>query len=103
MVEARRILRNAAFMVGPDSYHRNATDAAIDPFATQFHISSLLERANRKCSSGKVPSYGNPEVVSEAKAILCRRMKVPHISIWEDQSKPKWERVKAELEAVANG
>jgi hypothetical protein len=96
-----RVLFKAAFLCsGPGVYDRRSEGAAIEPFAKSFHLASLLERANLRYRSGHIPRHGNPAVVSDAKARLCRFLQVPHLSIWEDREKPDGGAVKAVLEAA---
>ncbi len=101
-VGERLLMKAAGLLKGPDSYHRYADDAAINPFATRFHLCSLLERANLRYRSGHVPIYGDPANVTEAKAKLCRYLKVPHITVWEHTERPDWLGVKVMLESAAN-
>lgn len=102
MVE-RLLLKAANILRGPENYNRHSTDAAIDPFAKQFHLSSVLERANLRHRSGHVPVYGDPANVVKAKELLCRRLGVMHLMIWEQQEKPDWLGVKAMLLDATNG
>ncbi len=98
-VKSDLLLQRAAFLCTAERYDRNSREAAIEPFAKQFHLSALLERANLRDRSGSIPRYGGHALVREAKDRLCRHLGVPHISVWEQQVQPDWQKAKAALEA----
>lgn len=94
-MNVRHLFEKAASLLkGPENYDPRTPLAVINPDTTTFSITGLLERANcRDTSAGKV--RGDPAVLNEAKALLCRNLHAIHLDGWEGENKPNWKQVRA--------
>lgn len=91
----------AASMSGPDAYAPKNWEAVCVATTHSFGATGALERANCRLRSGSaLCSRGDPSVLAEAKARVCRVVGFPHLDLWE-WTKPTWAEVRqAFLEAA---
>lgn len=94
--------RAAAAMCGPGAYSAKSDALAYLAVMQPYNASTALERANCKLKSGAVfCSRGDPRVLDEAKARVCRVVGYPHLDLWEWHARPSWQDVRqAYLEAA---
>lgn len=87
--------RAAAAMCGPGSYMRGSDNLAALPAMRPYGASGALERASCRVRSGKkLCTRGDPAVLAEAKARVCRVVGFPHLDLWEWVKKPQWDDVR---------
>lgn len=88
------LFAKAAYLLhGPGNYDPRSPLAVINPDTSAFSLTGLLERANcRDTNAGKV--RGDPALLIEAKAILCRRLRAVHLDDWERKNRPDWLQVR---------
>lgn len=92
-----QLLERAVLMVGTDSYSRHADGLVGNLSTSVFSATGFLERANCLMSTTGMGYLrrGNPTVLAEAKARVCKKVGAPHIDHWEATERPNWSDVQA--------
>lgn len=102
-MDIKDILRRAAALLeGAENYNPKSQGSVFDPLGTCFSASGLIERANsRPPKNGLVRVGGDPRLLEDAKAAVCRAVGYPHIDLWEREKQPNWRVVRETLLAAS--
>ena len=86
--------RAAAGMNSPGAYSRGSDNLAVLSKMRPYGVSGALERASCRLRSGSAfCARGDPAVLEEAKARVCRIVGFPPLDLWEWIAKPDWSEV----------
>ena len=95
MNSSELLRRAAAAMCGPAAYSVKNTELVQLPTMHAYSATQALERASCRLRSGAMfCARGEPDVLEEAKARVCRVVGFPHLDLWEWVAKPDWQDVR---------
>jgi hypothetical protein len=102
MNSAELLRRAAAAMCGPGAYAAGSDNLAVLAWMRPYCASGALERASCRLRSGSAfCARGDPNILAEAKARVCRVVGFPHIDLWEAAVRPDWRDVRRAFREAA--